>query len=105
MPLVCKKGDARGRAHPFVIGGEHGSHPNQDGLFTVWKVVLYVREWNVGKGEDRTQYVGFSQSIKEVWEGQGSMGRSVLQEKGRLGEGIISKTAILAPGDNVDTGR
>jgi hypothetical protein len=32
------------------------------------------------------------------------MGGSVLQEKGGLGKGIVSKTAILAPGDNVDTG-
>ncbi len=28
---------------------------------------------------------------------------SVLQKKGGLGEGIVSKSAILAPGDNVDT--
>ncbi len=71
----------------------------------MWEVVFYVRKWDVGKGEDRTQHVGFSQSIKEVWKGQGSMGGSVLQEKGGLGEGIVGKTTILAPGDNVDTGR
>ncbi len=69
----------------------------------MWKVILCIRKWDVGEGEDRTQHVGFSQPVKEVWERQGSVGGSVLQEKGGLREGIISKAAVLTPGDNVDT--
>jgi hypothetical protein len=70
----------------------------------VCKIVLSIQKWDVGEREDRTQYIGFSKSIEEIWERQRSVRGSVLKKNGRLGEGIIGKTAILAPGDNVDSG-
>ncbi len=70
----------------------------------MWKIILSIREWDIGEGEDRTQHIGFSQSIKEVWEGQGSVRGSVLEKEGGLREGIIGKTTVLTPGNNVDSG-
>jgi hypothetical protein len=58
-PLVCKEGNAGGRTYPFIFSGKHGCHPDRDGLFTVWKVVFYVRKWDVGEGEDRAQNIKF----------------------------------------------
>jgi hypothetical protein len=74
-------------------------------LFTVGKVILCIRERDVGKGKDRTQNIGLSQAIEEVWEGKGSMGGSVLQEKGRLRKRVICKATIRAPGNNVHARR
>ncbi len=105
MPFVCKKGDAGGRAHPFILGSEHGGHPDWNRLLTVRKVVLRIRDWDVGKGIGRAQNVSFPHSIKEVWEGQGSMRGSMLQEKGGSREGIICKATVLAPGNDVNTRR
>jgi hypothetical protein len=74
-------------------------------LLTVRKVVLRIREWDVGEGIGRAQNVSFSHSVKEVWEGQGSMGGSMLQEKGGSRERIICKATVLAPGNDVNTRR
>jgi hypothetical protein len=70
----------------------------------VWKIVLSIREWDVGEGEDRTQHIGFSQSIEEIWERQGSVRGSMLEKEGRLREGIIGKATVLTPRNNVDSG-
>jgi hypothetical protein len=72
-------------------------------LLTVRKIALSIRKWNIGEGEDRTQYIGFSKSIEEVWEGQGSVRGPVLEKEGGLGEGIIGKTTVLTPRNNVDS--
>ncbi len=77
-PLVCKEGDAGGRANPIIFNSEHRRHPDWDRLFTVWEVVLHVRERDVGKRKDRAQNIGFPQAVEEVWERQGSVGRSIL---------------------------
>jgi hypothetical protein len=71
----------------------------------VWKIILSIREWNIGERESRTKHIGFSQSVKEVWEGQGSVRGSVLKKEGRLRERIIGKATVLTPGDDVDSGR
>ncbi len=61
----------------------------------MWKIILCIRESNIGEGDSRTQHIGFSQSIKEVWEGQGSVRGSMLEKEGRLRERIIGKTTVL----------
>ncbi len=70
----------------------------------MWKITLSIRKWDVGEREDRTQYVGISESIKEIWKRQGGVGGSVLKKKGRLRERIIGKATVLTPGNNVDSG-
>jgi hypothetical protein len=63
----------------------------------VGKVILCIRKRDIGKGKNRTQNIGLSKAIEEVWKGKGGMGRSVLQEKGRLRKRVICKATIRAP--------
>jgi hypothetical protein len=69
----------------------------------VWKITLSIGKWDVWEREDRAQHIGFPESIKEVWEGEGGVIGSVLKEKRRLRERIISKPTVLTPGDDVDS--
>jgi hypothetical protein len=70
----------------------------------VLEIVLSIRKWDVGEREDRAQYIGFPDSIEEIWKRKGSVRGSVLKKKGGLREGIIGKTTVLTPGNNVDSG-
>jgi hypothetical protein len=68
----------------------------------VWKIALSIRKWDVWEREDRAQHIGFSKTIEKIWKREGSVRGSVLKKKRGLREGIIGKTAVLTPGDNVD---
>ncbi len=69
----------------------------------MWEVVFHVRKRDVGERKDRTQNIGFSQAIKEVWERQGCVGGSILKQEGGFWERIISKATVRTPRNDVDT--
>jgi hypothetical protein len=69
----------------------------------VWEVIIHVRKRNVGERKGRTQDIGFSLAIKEIWERQEGVRGSVLKQEGGFWERIIGKPTVCTPRNDVDS--